>query len=301
MGKLSFEDKINLYNDRKSGVSISSLCSKYKILHANVEYLTRLIDKHGYDILRKNRNRKFTSYEKKRIINLVLLNNESLLSVAIDEGLSSPGMLANWIKNYKEMGYNVNHKKVYKIMVKLGLKPLKRNKRKYSSYKRTIGKIADNLIERNFRADNPNEKWYTDVTKFNLRGEKCYLSPILDGYNGEVISYNTSKSPNLEQINDMLNKAFNKNNKLDGLIFHSDQGWQYQHASYQQRLKNKGIKQSMSRKGNSMDNGMMENFFGLLKTEMFYDQEDKYKTLDELIKAIDDYIYYYNYDRIKVK
>ena len=111
MGKLSFEDKINLYNDRKSGVSISSLCSKYKILHANVEYLTRLIDKHGYDILRKNRNRKFTSYEKERIINLVLLNNESLLSVAIDEGLSSPGMLANWIKNYKEMGYNIVERK----------------------------------------------------------------------------------------------------------------------------------------------------------------------------------------------
>ena len=98
----------------------------------------------------------------------------------------------------------------------------------------------------------------------------------------------------------MLNKAFNDKN-LEGLIFHSDQGWQYQHQSYQQRLKNKGIKQSMSRKGNSMDNGMMENFFGLLKTEMFYDQEDNYKTLDELILAIDDYINYYNYDRIKVK
>ena len=201
----------------------------------------------------------------------------------------------------RNQGYNVNHKKVYRIMVKLGLKPLKRNKRKYSSYKGTIGKIADNLIKRDFNAEKPNQKWYTDVTKFNLRGEKCYLSPILDGYNGEIISYNTSKSPNLEQINDMLNKAFDKNNKLDGLIFHSDQGWQYQHESYQQRLKNKGIKQSMSRKGNSMDNGMMENFFGLLKTEMFYDQEDNYKTLDELIIAIDEYINYYNYDRIKVK
>ena len=111
MGKLSFEDKINLYNDRKSGVSISSLCLKYKILHANVEYLTRLIDKHGYDILRKNRNRKFTSYEKEQIINRVLLNNESLLSVAIDEGLSSPGMLCNWIKKYKEMGYNIVERK----------------------------------------------------------------------------------------------------------------------------------------------------------------------------------------------
>ena len=201
----------------------------------------------------------------------------------------------------RNQGYNVNHKKVYRIMVKLGLKPLKRNKRKYSSYKGTVGKIADNLIERDFNANKPNQKWYTDVTEFNLRGEKCYLSPILDGYNGEVISYNTSKSPNLEQINDMLNKAFDKNNKIDGLIFHSDQGWQYQHPSYQQRLKNKGIKQSMSRKGNSMDNGMMENFFGLLKTEMFYDQENKYETLDELILAIDDYIYYYNYDRIKEK
>ena len=196
--------------------------------------------------------------------------------------------------------YLVNHKKVYRLMIKLGLKPLKRNKRKYSSYKGTVGKIANNLINREFEADRPNEKWYTDVTEFNLRGEKVYLSPILDGFNQEVISYNVSKSPNLEQINDMLNKAFD-NKELVGLIFHSDQGWQYQHQSYQQRLKNKGIKQSMSRKGNSMDNGLMENFFGILKTEMFYDQEDKYETLDDLIKAIDEYIYYYNYDRIKVK
>ena len=201
----------------------------------------------------------------------------------------------------KNQNYNVNHKKVYRIMVKLRLKPLKRNKRKYSSYKGTVGKIADNLIKRNFTANNPNEKWYTDVTEFNLRGEKCYLSPILDGFNGEIISYNTSKSPNLAQIDDMLNKAFKKVGNLEGLIFHSDQGWQYQHQSYQQRLKNNGIKQSMSRKGNSMDNGMMENFFGLLKTEMFYDQENRYETLDDLIKAIDDYIYYYNYDRIKEK
>ena len=201
----------------------------------------------------------------------------------------------------RNQGYNINHKKVYRLMVKLGLKPLKRNKRKYSSYKGTVGNILDNLINREFEANNPNEKWYTDVTEFNLRGEKCYLSPILYGYNGEIISHNISKSPNLEQIRDMLNKAFNKNDNLEGLILHSDQGWQYQHQSYQQRLKNKGIRQSMSRKGNSMDNGMMENFFGLLKTEMFYDQEDKYKTLDELILAIDDYINYYNYDRIKEK
>ena len=200
----------------------------------------------------------------------------------------------------RNQGYKINHKKVYRLMVKLGLKPLKRNKRKYSSYKGIIGKIAENHIKREFYANKPNKKWYTDVTEFNLRGEKCYLSPILDGFNGEVISYNISKSPNLEQINDMLNKAFDKKD-LEGLIFHSDQGWQYQHHSYQQRLKNKGIIQSMSRKGNSMDNGMMENFFGILKTEMFYEQENKYNSLDDLINAIDDYIYYYNFDRIKVK
>ena len=119
-------------------------------------------------------------------------------------------------------------------MVKLSLKPLKRNKRKYSSYKGTVGKIVDNLIERDFNANNPNEKWYTDVTEFNLRGEKIYLSPILDGYNGEIISHNISISPNLEQVNDMLNKAF-ENKNLEGLILHSDQGWQYQHHSYQDR------------------------------------------------------------------
>lgn len=111
MGKLSFEDKINLYNDRESGVPISSLCLKYKILHANVEYLIRIIDRHGYDILKKNRSRKFAAYEKQQIINRVLLNKESILSVAIDEGLSSCGMLVNWIKKYKEMGYNIVERK----------------------------------------------------------------------------------------------------------------------------------------------------------------------------------------------
>ena len=125
------------------------------------------------------------------------------------------------------------------------------------------------MIKSNFESEKPNQKWYTDVTEFNLRGEKIYLSPILDGFNGEVISYNTSKSPNLEQINDMLNKAFGNHNNLEGLIFHSDRGWQYQHQSYQQRLKNNGIKQSMSRKGNSMDNGLMENFLDYLKLKCF--------------------------------
>ena len=185
-------------------------------------------------------------------------------------------------------------------MKELGLQSFVRVRR-YRSYKGNYGKVAPNILKRKFKADKPNSKWVTDVTQFNVLNTKIYLSPIVDLFNGEVISYNISESPNFHQIEDMLDKAFIRISDNTNLILHSDQGWQYQHESYQQRLKNKGIKQSMSRKGNSMDNGMMENFFGLLKTEMFYDQEDKYKTLDELILAIDDYINYYNYDRIKVK
>ena len=137
--------------------------------------------------------------------------------------------------------------------------------------------------------------------QFNLIGEKLYLSPILDAYGRYIVSYDISRSPNLEQINHMLNLAFKEKENYENLIFHSDQGWQYQHYSYQERLKEKKITQSMSRKGNSLDNGLMECFFGLLKSEMFYEQEKNYKTLEELEKAIEDYIYYYNNKRIKEK
>lgn len=174
-------------------------------------------------------------------------------------------------------------------------------KKKYKSYKGVVGKIADNHIERNFTATKSNEKWFTDVTEFNLRGEKIYLSPIIDGYGRDIVSYNISKSPNLAQIDDMLSKAFTENENLDGLIFHSDQGWQYQHVSYQNNLSSRNIIQSMSRKGNSPDNGLIESFFGTLKSEMFYGQEKNYQTIDELILAIENYIEYYNNKRIKLK
>ena len=183
----------------------------------------------------------------------------------------------------------------------MGLAGIRRNKRRYSSYQGTIGKIADNIIERDFFADKPNQKWYTDVTEFNLRGNKVYLSPILDGYAGDIVSYNISRRPDFYQINDMIRKAFRNNPDVNDLILHSDQGWQYQMNQFSNSLKRHGIIQSMSRKGNSLDNGLMENFFGLLKTEMFYDQEDNYRDTDELIKAIDEYIYYYNNERIKAR
>ncbi|VTX60540.1 Integrase core domain protein [Fusobacterium nucleatum] len=183
-------------------------------------------------------------------------------------------------------------------MKKFNLQSIIRKKRKYSSYKGQVGKIADNHVKRNFEAIAPNQKWFTDVTEFNLRGEKLYL-PILDTYRRYIVSI--SCSPNLEQINHMLNLAFKENENYENLIFHSVQGWQYQHYSYQERSKVKKITQSMSRKGNSLDNGLMECFFGLLKSEMFYEQEEKYKTLEELEKGIEEYIYYYNNKRIKEK
>ena len=196
-------------------------------------------------------------------------------------------------------GNSINHKKVHRLMKRMGLAGIRRNKRKYSSYQGTIGKVADNIIQREFFSDKPNKKWYTDVTEFNLRGDKVYLSPILDGYAGDIISYNISKIPSFNQVIDMIDKAFLSNPNTDNLILHSDQGWQYQMKQFSNILEEHNIVQSMSRKGNSLDNGLMENFFGLLKTEIFYGFEDQYETIDDLIQAIEEYIYYYNNDRIK--
>ena len=196
-------------------------------------------------------------------------------------------------------GYSINHKKVQRLMKRMGLIGIRRNKRKYSSYQGTIGKIADNIIQRDFFSDMPNKKWYTDITEFNLRGDKAYLSPILDGYAADIVSYNISKIPSFNQIIDMMNKAFLNNPNTDNLILHSDQGWQYQMKQFSNILEDHNMIQSMSRKGNSLDNGLMENFFGLIKTEIFYGFEDQYKTIDDLIQAIEEYIYYYNNDRIK--
>ncbi|WP_216640343.1 IS3 family transposase [Fusobacterium pseudoperiodonticum] len=437
MSKLTREDKIKIYERRKKGETIPSLAKNFDVQESNIKYLIALIEKHGYDILRNGKNRIYSKEFKLQTINRILINNESINSVAIDIGLASNGILHNWLSKFKENGYNVvekkkgrkpksmtkpkkndktlsekekikqledeilylkaeneylkklralvqerelkekkklrviaelrakypfkillkiagisrsvyyyyidkkdideknkdiiekikeiyylnkgrygyrrvtlelknqglniNHKKVQRLMKKLNLQSIIRKKRKYSSYKGQIGKIADNHIKRNFEATAPNQKWFTDVTEFNLRGEKLYLSPILDAYGRYIVSYDISRSPNLEQINHMLNLAFKENENYENLIFHSDQGWQYQHYSYQERLKEKKITQSMSRKGNSLDNGLMECFFGLLKSEMFYEQEEKYKTLEELKEAIKDYIYYYNNKRIKEK
>ena len=196
----------------------------------------------------------------------------------------------------------VNHKKVQRLMKILGLTARIRRKRKYSSYQGEIGKKAENLIQRQFEASRPMEKCYTDVTEFAIpaSSQKLYLSPVLDGFNSEIIAYHLSTSPNLEQVKSMLEQAFTEKH-YENIILHSDQGWQYQHDSYHRLLESKGIQPSMSRKGNSPDNGMMESFFGILKSEMFYGYEKSFQSLNQLKQAIVDYIDYYNNKRIKTK
>ena len=198
----------------------------------------------------------------------------------------------------RSRGFVLNHKTVQRLMRELGLVCRVRLK-KYRSYKGEVGKIAPNLLNRDFQAERPNQKWVTDVTEFSLFGQKLYLSPILDLHNGYLVSYTISERPVLSMVTTMLEKAFETIPDGTGLILHSDQGWQYQHNQYQQMLKRKGIRQSMSRKGNCLDNAVAENFFGLLKSELLYLQ--KFESIEHFKLELLDYLDYYNNRRIKAK
>lgn len=215
----------------------------------------------------------------------------------------------------KQLGFIINHKKVQRLMNELGLKAVIRRKRsKYSTCRGQVGKIATNVLNRNFKTDKPNHKWATDVTEFKVvdkqgNTNKLYLSPIIDLYNGEIISHQMHSSPNYGLVAKMLDKAL-KRLQADGnsdsnqqLILHSDQGWHYQMKCYQQSLKDNGIIQSMSRKANCLDNAVIESFFGTLKEEIFFHGKNsrRFTSTDELRQVIDEYIHYYNHDRIKVK
>ena len=195
-------------------------------------------------------------------------------------------------------GFGLNHKTVQRLMKKLGLVCRVRMK-KYKSYKGEVGKVAPDLLKRNFEADKPNQKWVTDVTEFSLFGQKLYLSPILDLCSRDIVSYTISDRPVLSMVTDMLNKAFAQIPSHTNLILHSDQGWQYQHKQYRRILKDKGIWQSMSRKGNCLDNAVIESFFGLLKSELLYLQE--FRSLEHFKDELIDYLDYYNNRRSKPK
>ncbi|MBF7095501.1 IS3 family transposase [Streptococcus sp. HF-1907] len=434
--KLTYEDKVQIYELRKQGESFRQLSNQFGINISNLRYMIKLIDRYGIEFVKKGKNRYYSPDLKQEMINKVLHEGWTKDRVSLEYGLPSRTILLNWLAQYKRNGYTivektrgrapemgrkrkkiweemtelerlqeenerlrtevaypkkvkrarrqgrsltarkaetiremvsggfrldllletaylarstyyyqlkqldghdkdkeikgeiqeiyyehkgnygyrrislelrnrgfvVNHKKVQRLMKILGLSARIRRKRKYSSYQGEVGKKADNLIQRQFEASKPMEKCYTDVTEFAIPNstQKLYLSPVLDGFNSEIISYNLSTSPNLEQVKAMLDQAFTEEH-YENTILHSDQGWQYQHQYYHQFLEDKGIQPSMSRKGNSPDNGMMESFFGILKSEMFYGYEKTFHSLEQLEQAIVDYIDYYNNKRIKVK
>jgi putative transposase len=198
----------------------------------------------------------------------------------------------------RHLGERINHKTVQRLMGELGLKSLVRIK-KYKSYKGEVGRTAPNVLKRRFSAKRPKKKLVTDVTEFKVAGEKLYLSPMMDLYNGEIIAYEIARRPVYEMVASMVKKAFATLKPRDKPILHSDQGWQYQMPAYRRMLKDRKVVQSMSRKGNCHDNAAMESFFGVLKSEFFY--LNKFTSFEQLESGLAEYIHYYNHDRIKLK
>ena len=206
----------------------------------------------------------------------------------------------------------INHKKIQRIMSDNDLRG-KQPKNKYHSYKGDNGQYKENLLLykkideinhtteyiRDFSTSGSNQKWTTDVSEFRAPAGTLYLSPVMDMYDRSIISYDISEHPDFVQTKRMIDRAFDQYKNLEGLIFHSDQGWQYQMKPYQTWLKDKGIRQSFSRKGNCMDNSLMENFFSIMKNEMYYGYT--YSSIEELRKAMEEYILYYNAERINAK
>ncbi|HGK1838164.1 TPA: IS3 family transposase [Streptococcus pneumoniae] len=407
--KLSYEDKVQIYELRKQGQSFKQLSKRFGVDVSGLKYMVKLIDRYGIEFVKKGKNRYYSPDLKQEMINKVLHEGWTKDRVSLEYGLPSRTILLNWLAQYRKNGYTivektrgrvpesgechpkkvkrtpieggkrerrkteivqelmtefslalllkaiklarsiyyyhlkqldkpdkdqelkaeiqsifiehkgnygyrriylelrnraylVNHKRVQGLMKVLNLQAKMRQKRKYSSHKGDVGKKAENLIQGQFEGSKTMEKCYTDVTEFAIPAstQKLYLSPVLDGFNSEIIAYNLSTSPNLEQVQTMLEQAFTEKH-YENTILHSDQGWQYQHDSYHRFLESKGVQASMSRKGNSPDNGMMESFFGILKSEMFYGYEKSFQSLKQLEQAIVDYIDYYNNKRIKVK
>lgn len=197
----------------------------------------------------------------------------------------------------RQLGHTTNHKTVQRLMGELGLKSLVKLKR-YQSYKGEVGRTAPNHLERQFKARQPNEKWVTDVTEFKVANEKLYLSPVMDLFNGEIVAFETARRPVFSMVSGMLKTAIGKLSDVDKPMVHSDQGWQYQMPAYRQLLRDRGMVQSMSRKGNCHDNAAMESFFGTLKSEFFH--LTSFASVEQLESGLADYIRYYNHDRIKL-
>ena len=200
----------------------------------------------------------------------------------------------------KNEGIKIGKNKVLEIMRNKGYtKQHKVNYRRYNSYKGDLGGVKANILNQDFKATRPYEKAGTDVTMFRIKEEAVYLSAVIDFYTREILSYEIGTDAKLEKVLNMIKKLKEKHKeKIEGMIIQSDQGIQYQNSRYSDLLKEYKIIQSMSRKGNCLDNSPTENFFGRLKEEIWYNKEYKYENSKDLIKEIHSYIKYYNETRI---
>ena len=248
---------------------------------------------------------KSSFYEWKNKLNIIDENEEILIN-DIKEIVSTSRNSYGYRRvtlSLRNKGILINHKKVLRLMKENNLlcRKFNRKSRKFKSFKGEVGKIADNHLNRNFNVDSMNKVWVTDVTEFKVEGskKKLYLSTIMDLFNSEIISYSLSVSPTVKFTNEALEVAIKKLPDEYNLTLHSDQGFHYQHRSWVKKLENKNIQQSMSRRGNCLDNSPMESFFGLLKQEMLYG--NKFKSIEHLKIEIEKYIEWYNNDRIKQK
>ena len=192
-------------------------------------------------------------------------------------------------------GWVVSKKTVLKLMRQLGLRCTIHRKKRYNSFKGEVGTIAPNLLQRDFTATGPNQKWVTDVTEFTVGDRKVYLSPVMDLFDRQIIGYTTGLSPNLQLTNTSLRQALTTLRSGDAPIVHSDQGFQYQHLSWRRILTEAGCVQSMSRKANCLDNAVIESFFGHLKDELYCNTT--FLTVHALVTAIDVYIAWFNTER----
>lgn len=198
-----------------------------------------------------------------------------------------------WLR--RRHGLQLNHKRVQRLMHELGIRAVIRKKRPYYG-KKEVHIISQNHLNRDFQASKPDEKWVTDITYLIFRGQKLYLSAIKDLYNNEIVAYHISRRNDLKLVMDTLKKA-RKRRKVQGVLLHSDQGFQYTSRQYNNLLKKYQMKASMSRKGNCWDNASMENFFSHFKSECFH--LHSFHTVDEVKTAVQQYIRFYNHQRFQ--
>ena len=194
-------------------------------------------------------------------------------------------------------GVMFNHKKVQRIMKKYNIKPQYTRKKKSHGYKRIEENVKPNLVKRKFNVDKENKIWTTDITYLISKGKRAYLSTVLDLYDRKIVAYKISKFNDLNIVIDTLNEAIAKRKDVNGLIIHSDQGYQYTSFQYKAICESNGIQISMSRKGTPIDDSPMESFHAILKKETLYNND--ITNLTEYIALVEDWLEFYNTKRLK--